>query len=664
MSSASKKLMGTTAAGGEALAIEDVFSTYLYTGNGSTQTITNGIDLAGEGGLVWVKWRDGVGDHNLVDSNRGKKVLSSNSTGPEADFLNFTVNAFNSNGFSVGSHPTENVSINWSGNNYASWTFRKAPRFFDVVTWTGNSGTQSISHNLGVAPGAIFVKQTSGTINWCVYHRSQGATKQGILNTTSSFFVDSTWASTEPTDTHFTVGSTNQSNQFSQTYVAYLFAHNDGDGGFGPDGNADIIKCGSYTGNGSTDGPEIDLGFEPQWLMIKRTTSTENWAMYDSMRGMAAGVQDTILIANGDNGESSYAGQDDFDPTATGFKIKNNSGRVNESGNTYIYIAIRRGPMRAPTSGTEVFEPTAYTGNNTTNRTVGSLTVDMNIIMDRTNTSTGLSGYHILFDRVRGADVALKTNSTAPDGDGWSPIYYNLDQQQGFSNGTNTSYLNNNSSSYISYIWKRAPGFFDVVAYSGNAEFGRTIPHNLGVAPDIVILKRRDSTSSNGWPVSIGTNVVPQNFGFYLNSNTGLQTGWSKLASDFTSTTFTVSGGYVDSNANGGTYIAYLFATLAGVSKVGSYTGNGTSQTIDCGFTSGARFILIKRIDSTGDWYVWDTARGIVTGNDPFLKLNTTDAEVTSDDSIDPNSSGFIVNQTATTNVNVSSASYIFLAIA
>jgi len=116
-------------------------------------------------------------------------------------------------------------------------------------------------------------------------------------------------------------------------------------------------------------------------------------------------------------------------------------------------------------------------------------------------------------------------------------------------------------------------------------------------------------------------------------------------------------------NDTGNTYIAYLFATLPGVSKVGSYTGNGSSQTIDCGFTSGARFIIIKRTDDTGDWYVWDTARGIVAGDDPHLSLNTTAAEVTSDDSIDPESSGFIVNQVAATDINVSAASYIFYSV-
>jgi hypothetical protein len=117
-------------------------------------------------------------------------------------------------------------------------------------------------------------------------------------------------------------------------------------------------------------------------------------------------------------------------------------------------------------------------------------------------------------------------------------------------------------------------------------------------------------------------------------------------------------------NGSGSTYVAYLFATLAGVSKVFSYTGNGSSQTINCGFTGGARFVLIKRTDAIGDWYVWDSARGIVSGNDPHLSLNTTAAEVTSDDTIDTDSTGFVVNQVSATNVNVSSATYIGIAIA
>ena len=107
----------------------------------------------------------------------------------------------------------------------------------------------------------------------------------------------------------------------------------------------------------------------------------------------------------------------------------------------------------------------------------------------------------------------------------------------------------------------------------------------------------------------------------------------------------------------------YLFATKPGISKVGSYTGNGTSQTINAGLSASAKFILIKRTDSTGDWYVWDSTRGIAAGNDPHLSLNTTAAEVTTDDSIDTNAAGFVVNQDAATNINVNAATYIYLAL-
>ena len=133
---------------------------------------------------------------------------------------------------------------------------------------------------------------------------------------------------------------------------------------------------------------------------------------------------------------------------------------------------------------------------------------------------------------------------------------------------------------------------------------------------------------------------------------------------DPSSTTFTVGTSNNVVNGTSSTYIAYLFATLAGVSKVGSYTGNGTSQTIDCGFSGGARFILIKSTSTTGSWWVYDSVRGIVAGNDPALQLNSTAAEVTSADAIDPDSSGFIVNQEATCSINASGVSYIFMSIA
>jgi hypothetical protein len=227
--------------------------------------------------------------------------------------------------------------------------------------------------------------------------------------------------------------------------------------------------------------------------------------------------------------------------------------------------------------------------------------------------------------------------------------------------GTTSTITNASSNTFINYLFKRAPGFFDVVAYTiagvtqDNAE-----PHNLGVSPELIIIKDRNKVE-NWWVGSVQHLGVSR----WLNLNTTNAAGSGGGTPIFFSsaTTFGIANSGLGMTSFNSA-IAYLFASLPGISKVGSYTGNGSSQTINCAFTTGARFILIKRTDNTGDWYVWDTARGIVTGNDPHLSLNTTAAEVTTNDTIDPDSTGFVVNQVAATNVNVNAATYLYLAIA
>jgi len=162
--------------------------------------------------------------------------------------------------------------------------------------------------------------------------------------------------------------------------------------------------------------------------------------------------------------------------------------------------------------------------------------------------------------------------------------------------------------------------------------------------------------------------------GFGLNENAGINFSTTQNWSDVCSaTTFTTNGAasYIVSSSgsvyqyqSGNTFIAYLFASVDGISKVGSYTGTGNDLNVDCGFSAGARFILIKRTDSSGDWYVWDSLRGIVAGNDPYLLLNTTAAQVTNTDYIDPLASGFTVTSSAPAALNASGGTYIFYAIA
>lgn len=211
---------------------------------------------------------------------------------------------------------------------------------------------------------------------------------------------------------------------------------------------------------------------------------------------------------------------------------------------------------------------------------------------------------------------------------------------------------NGSGYNYINYFFRRAPGFFDEVCYTGTGTTA-SYNHNLGVTPELIIKKCRSTTSD--WAVYSAALGSGYNLRLQLVNAAAVSGVWGAP----TSTTFTTNN-----DANTQTFVAYLFATVAGVSKVGSYTGSGTTKQIDCGFTGGARFVLIKRTDSTGDWYVWDSARGIVAANDPYLLLNSTAAEVTSTDYIDTYSAGFEISSTAPAAINANGGTYISLAIA
>jgi hypothetical protein len=216
------------------------------------------------------------------------------------------------------------------------------------------------------------------------------------------------------------------------------------------------------------------------------------------------------------------------------------------------------------------------------------------------------------------------------------------------------------------FMFSRAKGFFDVVSYAGNSS-ATNRPHSLGVAPEMMIIKGRDIAQNwVVWHKDIASSSPYYEIVLNLDeAQTDVNNTNAVFSGVPTDTTFPLPSGTASgTNRTGYNYFAYLFATLAGISKVGSYTGNGSSQTISCGFSAGSRYILIKRTDTTGDWYVWDSVRGIVSGNDPYLSLNTTSAQVTNDDSVDPHNSGFIVNQVSASNINVSSGTYIFYAIA
>ncbi len=630
----------TAAVASAANYIEDVFSTYLYTGTGttagSTQTVTNNIDLSGKGGMVWIKDR-AIKDHFLFDTNRGVwKYLRSNTTDAEPGVNEDALSAFNSNGFTL----TGDNNVTQNGQNYVSWTFRKQAKFFDVVTWTGNNlSSQTIQHSLGSAPGCIIIKATNTTQNWWVYHRSTGTGNYLVLNASAAQVGGTIVSATSATD--FTVGSTVTSSGIN--YVAYLFAHDAG--GFGATGADNVISCGSFVASGAAQ--TINLGYEAQWVLVKRASGTGGWFLMDSMRGMAV-TTDQYLAANVSNAE----GTDNpawISATATGFIAQ--SGVTS---GTYIYVAIRRGPMKTPTTGTSVFGLNARSGTGANVTVTGGTGVDDAILIK----NRGSAVADLLATRLTGTGYLETSITSAEAAAGTTQLQANpWDVMDGVKVGTTAVSTNASGNDFINYLFSRAPGFFDVVCYTGT---GTTFSpsHNLQVVPDLVICKRRNGADS--WFVyanGFGGNNARLNssdpFGSVTNRITGA-----------TSTTFTVAGP-TEVNQSGNTYVAYLFGSTAGLSKVGSYTGTGTTQTINCGFAAGARFVMIKRTDSTGgDWYVWDTARGIVSGSDPYWRLNNQAAEVTGTDYIDTDNSGFQISSTAPAAINANGGTFIFLAIA
>jgi len=633
--------------GGAAAAanyIEDVFSTYIYTGTGAAQTITNNINLSGNGGLVWIKDRTNAYNHNLFDTARGAtNLLHSNTTDVTVTDAN-SLTAFGTTGFTLGSGNTSGNQVNTNTDKFVSWAFRKQPKFFDIVTYTGTALNRTISHNLGSVPGCIIVKRTDGPYSWPVYHRSfLSATYELLLNSGGpAVTAPNTWNNTAPTSSVFSVGNDSSVNASGGTYVAYLFAHNAG--GFGLTNTDNVISCGSFISSGGVD--TISLGYEPQWVLLKNRDNFANWIIFDTMRGFSMATSTAVLRPNLADLEQSFAILGN--PTATGFQL---SAGATIAGDTHIYIAIRRGPMKVPTVGTSVFSPIAYSGQSTTLVTNAGFVPDLSWFSNR-----GGSYGRQSWDRLRGSSKYLDINSFNPEASSSPAVNFNI-VQNGTSLLGNLSETNAPSATFIQWVFGRAPKFFDEVCYTGTGT-NRTVNHNLTIAPEFLIVKdRTSSTFWYGWTPSIANTQA-----FLFNNSSEPFTSTTTWNS--TSPTASVFSLGTNSDVNGfeDNYVAYLFATCPGVSKVGSYSGTGATQTIDCGFTGGARFVFIKRIDSTGNWFLWDTARGMVEGTDFYTITNSASADFNSN-TVYTTGVGF---QVVSTNIelNASGGTYLFLAIA
>ncbi len=649
-----KPLLGLTGLGGgvdglgvvgagEKFYIDDYFKWSLWQGNNTIgRDIVNNIDIADKGGMVWAKKRE-LEDHIIVDTVRGaNNFLIVNDS--DAQSTANSISAFNSNGFTV----DNNGYVNGNSSTYVGWTFAKQKGFFDVVTWTGNgTAGREIAHNLGSLPGMIIVKRTDGADDWYTANlRADGAQYNFCkLNTTDAKFSNDLIANVADASNIIVDGTSNGGtgsfanldggahtiNTTGETYVAYVFAHNDGDGTFGKSGNQDIIKCSTYSGNNSSTGPTVTLGWEPQYLLIKRVDggSGGQWTIFDSGRGVHTGSNDEALYANNNDAETNY---EYLEFNSTGFQLKTTSGDVNASA-TYLYVAIRRpdGYVGKPAeAGTDVFNVVAgNSGGGTDTTAVYIPGFALDFALQRRVTTTfntdavsRLTGSKYLYTNTNGAEQ------------NYNP--YVWDYSDGWCSDASAN------SNFYSWMWKRGQGF-DVVAYTGNGTGGHQISHSMNKTPEMIWVKNRDEVQ--GWRVyhkglNGGTN--PEQYRLILNldsTESSSSTAWNDTSP--TSSTFTL-GTDNAVNENNKDHIAMLFASVAGISKVGSFTGNGTSQSISLGFQP--RFLILKNATSAEKWYVLDTVRGWNSTSDAYISLNTDYAEVSSNIFGEPTATGFDIS--------------------
>jgi hypothetical protein len=340
------------------------FNTVLYTGNGSTNAITGvGFDLSSDGGLVWIKNRTSGYSHGLYDTVRGTgttKSLSSNITGQEGFYSSYhNLVSFDSDGFTLGSTSLTN-GLNASGQSHVAWNWKaggtavsntdgsitsqvsaNTDAGFSIVSYTGTGSADTVGHGLNSTPELIITKQRSSSNPWPV---NSGT----LFSSGNMMFFDRTDAQVfggsnalaSYSNTTFGVaaqGATGAINDSGETYIAYCFA------------NSDTTKAGSYTGNGSSNGPFVYTGFRPAWVIFKCTSlSGSQWVIYDAVRDSFNPV-DNYLGPNRENAE----GVDsvfDVDFTANGFKIRNSDIAWNTSGASYIYLAFAETPLKFATA--------------------------------------------------------------------------------------------------------------------------------------------------------------------------------------------------------------------------------------------------------------------------------------------------------------------------
>jgi len=306
------------------------FQNKLYTGNGSTQSITFDGSENMQPDWVWVKQRSGTTNHKTSDSVRGAtKALQPNDVDAEATDSD-GITSFDSNGFSLGA----GGDYNGSSNTQVAWCWKEsATAGFDIVSYTGNATARTISHSLSAVPHFIIIKNRDTSRSWLVGSKGLPSWSYHVyLDTTDDQNSDNNmFNGTTPTSSVFSLGNADEGNQNTDNMIAYLFSEKQG-----------YSKFGKYIGNGNANGTFVYTGFRPAWIMIKNSIdNSTSWLMYDNKRP-GYNSDNAYLLASASDSEAS---DKDIDILSNGFKIRVNNSENNTSGKTYIYMAFAEQPF-------------------------------------------------------------------------------------------------------------------------------------------------------------------------------------------------------------------------------------------------------------------------------------------------------------------------------
>jgi hypothetical protein len=526
------------------------------------------------------------------------------------------------------------------------------------VTYTGTGANATVGHGLGAQPYMVITKGLDlvvGTTNWRVYTNALGGTKNLKLNGNDAAATgNTTWNNTDPTSSVFSLGTSGDPNGNGATYVAYCFAPVVG-----------YSSIGSYTGNGTPNGPLVITGFEPAFVLVKNTNILSHWRIVDNKRSPLNHRQRALFPDL--NVAESNDSNDAVDFLSTGFKISNDNSYWNANADTFIYIAFASDPTAAPTLANS-FSNKAYFGDGQSNRAITGLGFSPSWVWIKNRSA---ARDHMEFDNVRllGSELvpgnytnldAADFNTTAND--------FNSFDTDGFTVGQDP-YTNDAGSNMIAWAWKANPipainndgdiqsivsanqaAGFSIATYTGNSTSGATVGHGLSAAPDAVIIKCMNTFSTNwiNYYETIGNSD-------YLTLN--LSNDKDTYADWFFSnaTTFTLNQTFGNANTSGRTYIAYCFKSTAGFSKMGTYTGTGVTHAIT-GVGFQPDWIMGKEVDGVDSWEMVDSARGI----NKMVYANGANAEVTNTNFTSFDSDGFTLS--SATSINENGKTYIYMA--